>query len=125
MTRLLLMDGRRLANLERAARYPWTDEGRCAVREASGEWAALVERCYDALDRSRLRFVDEKGVCPVAQVGALNAADVTRLVGICLLIQPQLAVGVVVVVGAVVVAAAISAEIEAARARSRDAAASA
>jgi hypothetical protein len=46
-----------------------------------------------------------------------DAADVTRLVGICLLIQPQLAAGAVIVVGAVVVATAISAEIEAARAK--------
>lgn len=107
----------RLANLERAARYPWTDDGRCVVQEAFGDWATLVERCYDALDRSRIRFVDEQGVCPIAQVGAISAEDVTRLVGICMLIQPEIAVGAVIVIGAVVVAVAISAEIEAARAK--------
>jgi hypothetical protein len=66
------IEGRRLANLERAAGYPWTDEGRCAVREASGEWAMLVERCYDALDRSRIRFVDERGA--VIVIGAVVVA---------------------------------------------------
>ncbi len=35
--------------------------------------------------------------------------------GICLLVQPELAVGAVIVIGAVVVAAAIAAEIEAAQ----------
>jgi hypothetical protein len=108
-----------LANLERAARYPWKDEGRCAVREAPGDWATLVERCYDALDRSRIRFVDHEGVCPVAHAGALSAENLTRMVGICLLVQPELAVAAVLVIGAVVVADAISTEIEAARARKR------
>lgn len=108
---------RRLSNLERAARYPWKDDGHCVVQEASEDWATLVERCYDALDRSRIRFVDEKGVCPVAQAAAISAEEMTRLVGICLLIQPELAVGAVIVLGAVVVAVAISTEIEAARAK--------
>jgi hypothetical protein len=39
--------------LERAAQYPWVDEGACAVREASNEWKILVERCYHALDLAR------------------------------------------------------------------------
>lgn len=106
---------RRLANLERAAQYPWTDDGRCAVRESSGNWATLVERCYDALDRSRLRFIDHSGACPIAQAGAISADEVTRLVGICLLVQPEIAIAAVVVIGVVVVAATIATEIETAR----------
>jgi hypothetical protein len=105
---------RRLVNLKRAAQYPWTDDGRCVVREAAGEWATLVERCYDALALSRIQFVDRQGICPVAQAGAIPAGDLVRLVGICLLVQPELAVGAVIIIGAVVVAAAIAAEIEAA-----------
>jgi len=107
----------RLANLERAARLPWKDEGRCAVQEASGDWATLVERCYDALDRSRIRFVNHKNACPLAQAGAISAENVTRVVGICLLIQPEFAVGAVLVLGTIVVVAAIATEIEAARAK--------
>ncbi len=67
-----------------------------------------MEKCFDALDHSRIRFVDRDKTCPLAHAGALNAGDITRLVGICLLVQPQLAVGAVVVIGAVVVAVAIS-----------------
>lgn len=104
----------KLANLERAARYPWKDDGRCAVQESSGDWATLVERCYGALDLRRIQFVDSKGVCPIAQAGAVSADELTQLVGVCLLIQPEIAVGAVIIIGAVVVAAAISAEIEAA-----------
>jgi hypothetical protein len=84
----------RQANLDRAARYPWLD------------------------DHSRIRFVDRDKTCPIAHTGALNAGDLTRLVGICLLVQPQLAVGAVVVIGAVVVAVAISEAIEAERRKS-------
>src|SRR4051812_29390872 len=61
--------GNRLANLRRASRYPWTDDGRCAVREASGSWATLVQRCYAALDLPRIQFVDKARICPVAQAG--------------------------------------------------------
>lgn len=104
----------RLANLKRAARNPWRDDGRCAVQQASGGWATLVERCYDALERSRLRFVDREGVCPIAQAGLTTAGEAARLVGICLLVQPELVAGAVIVIGIVVVAAAIAAEIEAA-----------
>ena len=86
----------RLANLERAARYPWQDDGRCAVRESSGDWATLIERCYDALDRSRIRFVDHQGVCSVAQAATIRAEDLVRMVGICLLVQPELAAGAVI-----------------------------
>jgi hypothetical protein len=66
-------NGNRLANLKRAARLPWRDDGRCAVQESSEEWATLVEKCYDALDLSRIRFVDRKGICSTAQVGAISA----------------------------------------------------
>jgi hypothetical protein len=109
----------RLDNLQHAARYPWKDNGRCVVREASSTWAVLVERCFDALDLSRIRFDDRQGVCPMAQAGAIPADEALRLVGVCLLVQPELAVGAVIVIGAVVVAAAIVAEIEAAEAQRR------
>jgi hypothetical protein len=111
---LLAGDDNRLTNLKRAARYPWLDDGRCAVQESSGDWATLVERCYDALNRTRIRFIDRKGVCSVAQAGVVTADEMTRLVGICLLVQPELAVAAVVIMGAVVIAAAIATEIEAA-----------
>lgn len=108
-------NGSKLANLERAAQYPWSDDGRCAVRESSGDWATLVERCFGALDLHRIRFVDHEGRCPIAQAGAMTADEVTQLVGICLLIQPEIAVGAVIVIGAVVVAVAISEAIDAER----------
>lgn len=104
----------RIDTLKRAALYPWLDDGRCAVRESSGDWATLVERCYGQLDRARLRFTNPSGACPVAQAG-LSGDQVARLVGICLLVQPELAVAAVVVVGAIVIAAAIAAELEAAQ----------
>ena len=100
--------GSRIANLERAANYPWTDDGACAVREASGEWRTLVEKCYHALDLSRIRFQDQDHRCGVASA---DAAAIAQIVGICLLVQPELVVGAVVVVGAVIVAAAIAAEL--------------
>jgi hypothetical protein len=105
-------DDRRLANLQRASTLPWKDDGYCAVREASDDWAELVRRCYDALDTTRLRFSDRYHQCPIAQA---DVAIAGRLVAICLLAQPQLAMGVVV--GVVVVAAAIATEIEAAKAK--------
>jgi hypothetical protein len=101
-------ESRRLANLRRAAQYPWTDEGACAAREAAGEWRTLVERCYSALDLSRIQFRDVGHRCPVAQADAMTLETV---VGMCLLVQPELAVGAIIVVGAVVVASAIAAEI--------------
>ncbi|MFY0566879.1 DUF6310 domain-containing protein [Archangium lansingense] len=48
----------RLANLQRAATLPWTDGGRCAVREASEPWPVLAERCFHALDHDRIEFHD-------------------------------------------------------------------
>jgi len=100
---------RRIANLERAATYPWRDEGACAVREASGDWKTLVERCFYALDRSRIMFRDVDHRCPVAQV---DAVTVEEIVGICLLVQPELAVvGAIIIIGAVIVGAAIAAEL--------------
>jgi hypothetical protein len=94
--------------LARAAQLPWMDEGRCAVKEASGEWRALVERCYHALDLSRLRFQDIEHRCSVADA---DAASVQAMVGVCLLIQPELIVGAVVVIGVIVIAAALAAEL--------------
>lgn len=100
---------RRIANLERAAKYPWADEGACAVREASGEWRMLVERCFYALDRSRIMFRDVDHRCPVAQV---DAVTVEEIVGICLLVQPELVVaGAIIIIGAVIIGAAIAAEL--------------
>lgn len=57
----------RLENLQRAAQYPWTDEGACVVRESWGDWKTLVERCYFVLDHSRMRFqeVDHRALCTV------------------------------------------------------------
>jgi hypothetical protein len=98
----------RIANLERAARLPWVDEGACAVREAAGEWKTLVERCFYALDHSRIQFRDVEGRCPVANA---DAATVQGMVGICLLVQPELAVAAVIIVGAVIIGAAIAAEL--------------
>jgi hypothetical protein len=102
-------ENRRLENLRRAAQYPWVDEGHCAVREAAGEWRTLVERCYFALDLSRIQFRDIEHRCPVAQA---DAATMQAVVGMCLLVQPELVVGVIIVVGVVVIASAIAAEIE-------------
>lgn len=99
----------RIANLQRAAQYPWTDYGACAVREAAGPWRTLVERCYQALDLARIQFRDVDHRCGVAQA---DAATIGQIVGICLLVQPELVVGAVVVVGVVVVAAAIAAELQ-------------
>src|SRR5437868_7475758 len=103
------IEDRRLVNLERAAKYPWMDEGNCAVREAAGEWKTLIEHCYFALDLSRIQFRDIDHRCPVAQV---DAAMVGQMVGICLMVQPELVVGAGVVIGVVVVAAAIAAELK-------------
>lgn len=101
-------ENQRLENLRRAAQYPWVDEGDCAVREAAGEWRTLVERCYFALDLSRIQFRDIEHRCPVAQA---DVATVEAVVGMCLLVQPELVVGAIIVVGAVMVASAIAAEI--------------
>ena len=60
----------RLANLQRAAKLPWTDGGQCAVREASEPWPVLAERCFHALDHDRVEFHDPTGRCAVASAGA-------------------------------------------------------
>ena len=92
----------RLANLQRAAKLPWTDAGRCAVREASEPWPELAERCFHALDHDRVRFRDTTGRCAVASAGAA-----TWGVGLCVLAAPEIVVGAVVVAGVVVVGFAI------------------
>lgn len=98
----------RLANLRRAAQYPWVDEGACAAREAAGEWRVLIERCYGALDLLRIQFRDVEHRCAVAQA---DTATLQAAIGMCLLIQPELVVGALIVVGVVVIASAIAAEI--------------
>jgi len=87
----------RLANLQRAAKLPWTDGGRCAVREASEPWPELAERCFHALDHDRVRFRDITGRCAVASAGAAVS------VGLCVLAAPEFVVGAVIVVGVVAV----------------------
>lgn len=94
----------RLANLQRAAALPWTDDGRCVVQEASRPWPVVVERCFHTLDTRRVRFHDVQHQCPVAMA---DAASVEMLVGICLLSQPEIVVGAVLVTGLVVMALAI------------------
>ncbi|WP_095961615.1 DUF6310 domain-containing protein [Corallococcus macrosporus] len=105
----------RVANLHRAATLPWADGGRCVVREASSEWAVLVERCYHALDHDRVEFRDVTGQCSVASVGTAAIG-----VGVCILIAPEIVVGAVIVAGAVVVAVAIKEELDAYRKASRE-----
>jgi hypothetical protein len=63
-----------------------------------------------------MRFHDTEEVCPVAAAGAA----VPAVVGICLLSQPHLAVGAVVILGAVAVAVAIQEELEAHEAQARE-----
>jgi hypothetical protein len=107
--RLAAVQSPRLENLRRAATLPWLDDGVCAVREAAGEWRLLVERCYHALDLSRIRFQDPDHRCAVASTETVAMAEA---VAVCLLVQPELLVVAVVVVGVVIVAAAIAAELE-------------
>jgi len=97
----------RLANLQRAAQYPWTDDGHCVVREASNEWPVLAERCYHALDRDRVKFRDVTGRCAVASAGAAAVG-----VGLCVFVAPEIVVGAVIVIGVVVVAVAIKEELD-------------
>jgi hypothetical protein len=97
----------RSANLQRAAQYPWTDDGHCVVREASNEWPVLAERCYHALDHDRVEFRDVTGRCAVASAGAV-AAGVG--VGLCVFAAPEIIVGAVIITGVVVVAVAIKEE---------------
>src|SRR5262249_34950256 len=51
--------------------------------------------------------------CSVAQV---DTATVEEIVGVCLLVQPELAVGAIIIIGAVIVGAAIVAELAPAKA---------
>jgi len=92
----------RFANLQRAAQYPWADDGHCVVREASNEWPLLAERCYSALDHKRVRFRDVTGRCAVASTGAAVAA-----MGLCVFAAPEIIVGAVIITGVVVVGVAI------------------
>ncbi len=86
---------------------PWTDGGRCAVREASEPWPVLAERCYHALDHERVRFRDITGKCAVASAGAAVG------VGLCVLAAPEIIVGAVIVAGVVVVGFAIKEALDA------------
>jgi hypothetical protein len=99
----------RLANLQRAALYPWTDDGQCVVREASNDWPILAERCFHALDRDRVRFRDLNKRCAVAYADAVAPA----VVALCIFAAPEIVAGAVIVIGAVVVAAAIQEGIDA------------
>ena len=99
----------RFANLQRAAQYPWTDEGKCVVREASNEWPILAERCFHALDRDRVRLRDVTKRCAVASADAAAPA----VVALCVFAAPEIVVGAVIVISAVVVAAAIQEGIDA------------
>jgi hypothetical protein len=101
----------RLANLQRAALYPWTDDGQCVVGEASTEWPILAERCFHALDRDRVRFRDVSKRCAVAYAGADAAAPAA--VALCIFAAPEIVAGAVIVIGAVVVAAAVQEGIDA------------
>ncbi|ATB48034.1 DUF6310 domain-containing protein [Corallococcus macrosporus] len=105
----------RVANLQRAATLPWADGGRCVVREASNEWAVLVERCYHALDHDRIEFRDVTGRCSVASAGGAALG-----LGVCILIAPEIVIGAMIVVGVVVVAVAIKEELDAYRRESRE-----
>ncbi|RKI63000.1 hypothetical protein D7X55_21400 [Corallococcus sp. AB049A] len=92
----------RRANLQRAATLPWTDNGRCVVRESTRPWPVLAERCFHALDQGRVRFIDRSGRCTVA-----SAEAATLGIGLCVLAAPEVVAGAVLVVGAVVIAVAI------------------
>jgi hypothetical protein len=92
----------RRANLQRAAKLPWTDEGRCVARESAQPWPILAERCFHALDHDRVRFTDRSGRCAVAAAGVAVLG-----VGLCILAAPEIIAGTVLVIGLVVVGAAI------------------
>ncbi|RKH34651.1 hypothetical protein D7Y13_12735 [Corallococcus praedator] len=100
----------RLANLQKAATLPWRDDGRCVVREASQSWPLVVERCFQSLDTRRIHFRDTQRRCPVASA---DVVTLETMVGICLLTQPEIAVGAVLIIGAVVVAVAIQEQLNA------------
>lgn len=92
----------RRTNLQRAASLPWTDKGRCVVRESAEPWPVLAERCFHFLDQDRVRFTDRSGRCTVA-----SAEAATLGIGLCVLAAPEVVVGAVIVIGVVVVAVAI------------------
>ena len=117
VTRGPVVRGPRRVVLERAAALPWKDEGRCVVREASQPWSVVVERCFHALDTGRIQFRDLEQRCPVAMA---DAASVETLVGICLLTQPELVVGAVLIAGVVVVGFALKEELDAYELRGND-----
>ncbi|RJS25923.1 hypothetical protein DRW03_05490 [Corallococcus sp. H22C18031201] len=98
----------RVANLQRAAKLPWTDGGRCVVGEASQSWSVLVERCYFALDHDRVEFHDTSGRCTVASADAAAVG-----LGVCVLAAPEIVLGAVIVLGVVVVAGAIKEALDA------------
>jgi hypothetical protein len=98
----LLDPNPRFANLQRAAQYPWVDDGDCVVREASNEWPILAEQCYHALDHDSVKFRDVTGKCSVASAGAVAVS-----VGLCIFAAPEIIVGAVIITGVVVVAVAI------------------
>jgi len=98
----------RTANLQRAAQYPWTDDGQCVVREASNEWEILGRRCFHALDRTKVQFRDVTGRCALASAGAAVAG-----VALCVFVAPEIIVGAIIITSAVVVADAIQEEIDA------------
>src|SRR4051794_24182425 len=98
----------RFANLQRAAQYPWTDDGHCVVREASNPWPVLAERCFQALDHDRVQFRDVTGRCAVAYAGAAAVG-----VGLCVFAAPEIVVGAVIVIGVVVVAVVVKEELDA------------
>jgi hypothetical protein len=102
----------RFANLQRAAQYPWTDDGHCVVREAFNEWPILAERCFHALDHDRVRFRDVTGKCAVASAPAAAAA-VPMGVALCVFASPVVVTGAVIVTGTVVVAVLIKEGIDA------------
>ena len=109
-----------IANLRRAVALPWKDEGRCVVAAANNPWRVVAERCFHVLDREKVLFRDIQHRCPVASV---DAAEVQAMVGFCLLVQPELVVGAVVVASAFVVAGAIVQAIDAYELRQREEAA--
>nr|WP_164021025.1 DUF6310 domain-containing protein [Pyxidicoccus trucidator] len=98
----------RIANLERAATLPWTDGGRCVVREASQPWPVLAERCFAVLDHDRIRFNDRTGRCAVASTGAAALG-----IGLCVLAAPEIVVGTVIILGVVVVGVVIKEALDA------------
>ncbi len=102
----------RLANLQRASQYPWTDDGQCVVREASNEWPILAERCFHALEHDTVRFRDVTGKCAVASAPAA-AATMGMGVALCVFASPAVVTGAVIVLGTVVVAVLIKEELDA------------